>query len=60
MEPECQKLQLTPELEAALFPKTPVMISAKFERSQSEETPPGPVKEIRPSGTENEQQYPII
>ena len=57
-EPDC--LELTPELEEALFPKTPLMISATFERSKAGGAPPEAPKENRSIKFEGEQDFPIV
>ncbi len=57
---EDERLELTPELEEALFPKTPLMISATFKPSEAKKTPREAPKENRGSSAEGEQQFPII
>ena len=57
---EPERLELTPELEEALFPKTPLMISATFERSDAKEAPPEAPKENRSIKFEGEQDFPIV
>jgi hypothetical protein len=57
---EVQRLELTPELEEALFPKTPVMISATFEPSKTNEISRVTPKENRDSHVEDDQQFPIV